>query len=85
MKIAIFSDVHGNLPALEKFLSMVNGKVDGYLCLGDVVNYGPWSNECLELVLNLPNLSIVRGNHEDLFIDSAHLKNEVELVRKFTL
>lgn len=67
MLLAVFSDVHGNLPALELMLADA-GAVDGYVCLGDNVNYGPWSNECVDLVESLPNLVSLRGNHEDYFL-----------------
>lgn len=67
MRLAVFSDVHGNLPALELMLADV-GAVDGYVCLGDVVNYGPWSNECVDLVTSLPNVVWVQGNHELDFV-----------------
>lgn len=63
----VFSDVHGNLPALELALKDA-GRVDGYICLGDIVDYGPWANECVDLVTSLPNTTVVRGNHEDYFL-----------------
>ena len=66
MKLAIFSDVHGNLPALQKMLDDA-GNVDGYICLGDVVNYGPWSEECVDLILSLPDHTYIEGNHEEYF------------------
>ena len=43
MKSAIISDIHGNLPALEKLIKNTQF-VDRYVILGDVVNYGTWSN-----------------------------------------
>lgn len=67
MKVLIYSDVHGNLVAFEKMLA-VEGKCDQYICLGDLVNYGPWSNECLELAISLPNSQFIMGNHEEAFI-----------------
>ena len=67
MKIAFLSDIHGNLPALEIAIKEA-GDVDGYIVLGDVVNYGPWSNECVEILENLQNCKNIRGNHEDYFI-----------------
>lgn len=67
MKIAFFSDIHGNLPALKTAINEV-GKVDGYIILGDVVNYGPWSNECVQVLDSLSNCIKIRGNHEDYFI-----------------
>jgi predicted phosphodiesterase len=63
VRLAVFADVHGNLPALEAMLTDV-GSADGYICVGDIVNYGPWSDECVELVLSLPNVEVVEGNHE---------------------
>lgn len=67
MKIAIFSDVHGNLPALELALHDA-GKADKYFFLGDVVNYGPWSNECVQLIAGIKNSIKILGNHETYFI-----------------
>lgn len=67
MKIAIFSDIHGNLPAFEAMLKDA-GTVDQYISLGDVVNYGPWNNECVQLLMSLDNCIRLRGNHDDYFI-----------------
>src|ERR1039458_6931233 len=68
MIVALFSDVHGNLPALELFLSKMEGVADRFICLGDVVDYGPWNDECLERIAQLPNVSMPEGNHERLFL-----------------
>ena len=70
MKFAFLSDIHGNLPALEIALKE-SGKVDGYFILGDVVNYGPWSNECVQLINTLPNCIKILGNHEEYFISGT--------------
>jgi len=67
LKVAFLSDIHGNLPALEIAIKDV-GEVDGYFVLGDVVNYGPWSNECVEMLEDLQNCKKIRGNHEHYFI-----------------
>lgn len=46
MKVAILSDVHGNLRALENVLnSNIFKTVDKIILLGDLVDYGPHSNE----------------------------------------
>lgn len=71
MRILIYSDVHGNLPAFETMISLEDN-VSRYICLGDLVNYGPWSNECVELALSLPNSTIIKGNHEEDFIKGAY-------------
>jgi len=67
LKFAFFSDIHGNLPALEIAIKE-SGRVDGYIILGDVVNYGPWSNECVQLINSLPDCTRILGNHEEYFI-----------------
>jgi predicted phosphodiesterase len=83
MMIAIFSDVHGNLPALERFVEKTRRVADSYICLGDVVNYGPWNDECLELVHSLPGITFIEGNHERLFLGTEPVEQEAELVRQF--
>lgn len=51
MRIAVFSDVHANLPALEAALKFIRHlAVDEVLCLGDLVGYGPHPREVIELV-----------------------------------
>jgi len=79
MKVAIFGDTHGNLPALEKMLADA-GRVDKYICLGDTVNYGPWSNECVDIIFSLPNCSVIEGNHETYFRNKAYESPNVSKV-----
>jgi predicted phosphodiesterase len=83
LRVAVFSDVHGNLPALEAFIEETRDEVDAYVCLGDIVNYGPWSNECLDLVAILPNVVVLEGNHERLFLGSEDICHEIPLVQRF--
>ncbi|MGD9519755.1 MAG: metallophosphoesterase [Armatimonadota bacterium] len=65
MRYGVISDVHSNLPALEAVLeALAEDGVDGYLCLGDVVGYGPFPNECCERLREL-NCVFVRGNHDE--------------------
>lgn len=64
MKIAIFSDIHGNLEALEAVLNhMESQNVDEYVCLGDIIGYGANPNECTDLVREKCKY-IVAGNHD---------------------
>lgn len=81
MKYLILSDIHGNLPALE---SVIKKEIDvqGYINLGDVVNYGPWSNECIDLLDSLTNTINILGNHEEYFIKGRFNLNN-KLVDKF--
>lgn len=83
MRIAIFSDVHGNLPALQAFVDHTAREVGAYVCLGDIVNYGPWNDACLELVFSLPNIVVVEGNHERLFLGCEDISHEIPLVQDF--
>ena len=49
--IALFSDVHANLPALEAVLDDIERRgPDMAFCLGDLVGYAPWPNEVVEAV-----------------------------------
>jgi predicted phosphodiesterase len=59
--IAVISDVHGNVEALDAVLSDA-GAVDAYWFLGDLVAHGPRPAECVRRVRALPGLVAVRGN-----------------------
>jgi diadenosine tetraphosphatase ApaH/serine/threonine PP2A family protein phosphatase len=64
MQLAILSDVHGNLQALERVLADADArKPDAMVCLGDFVGYGASPNECIETLR--PRIeSAVAGNHD---------------------
>jgi predicted phosphodiesterase len=63
-RIAILSDIHGNLPALEAVLRDVETqKPDRIVCLGDTVGYGPFPRECFARVHEIADL-VLSGNHE---------------------
>ncbi|WP_457573666.1 metallophosphoesterase family protein [Desulfolithobacter sp.] len=65
MRLAIFSDIHANLEALQAVLDDAAGRhVHRYFCLGDIVGYGPDPNGCIELVRSLPRFNCVLGNHD---------------------
>ena len=64
MRVAVISDIHGNLHALEAVLADVRSQApDETWCLGDVVGYGPSPNECCDLVRESASLALV-GNHD---------------------
>ena len=51
MRIAVISDIHSNLHALEAVLADIDAATpDEIWCLGDVVGYGPRPNECADIV-----------------------------------
>ena len=65
MRIAIFSDVHANLPALEAVLADIDAAgVEARYALGDLVGYAPWPNEVLERLAS-EGFPIVMGNYDD--------------------
>ena len=64
MRVAVVSDIHGNLHALKAVLAdIVRDGADEVWCLGDVVGYGPRPNECCDLVRSRAALSLC-GNHD---------------------
>jgi putative phosphoesterase len=65
VKVALFSDVHSNLPALEAVLADIAAVgVDARYTLGDLVGYAPWPNEVLER-LAAERIPGVMGNYDD--------------------
>lgn len=61
---AVFSDVHGNLPALEAVLADVRHRgIADVLCLGDLVGYGPFPNEVAALVRER-GIPCLMGNYD---------------------
>jgi diadenosine tetraphosphatase ApaH/serine/threonine PP2A family protein phosphatase len=64
MRIALLSDVHGNLPAFEAVLRDVDGQaVEEIWCLGDLVGYGAQPDGCVQLARDRCELSLA-GNHD---------------------
>jgi len=64
VRIAVFSDIHANLHALEAVLADIDRESVAELwCLGDLVGYGPRPNECIDLVRERATLSLC-GNHD---------------------
>ncbi len=65
MRIAIFSDVHGNLPALDAVLTDVRSQQpDAVYCLGDLVGYAPFPNEVVERIRH-EAIPTIMGNYDD--------------------
>jgi predicted phosphodiesterase len=64
LRYGVIADVHGNLHALESALDVLSqAHVDRYLCLGDLVGYGPFPNECVRRMAEL-DVVAVAGNHD---------------------
>lgn len=64
MRIALFSDVHANLPALEAcFKSIEEQLPDAIYCLGDLVGYNIWPNEVINEVRKR-HIPAIAGNYD---------------------
>ncbi len=75
MRTAIISDIHGNLAALEAVLHNIDGSgVEQVHCLGDVVGYGPFPNECVALVRQRCSL-VIKGNHDSGLIGETAIQD----------
>ena len=68
MKIAVLTDAHGNLPALQVALRAIRREgTDAIFHTGDAIGIGPFPAECLELLLSTPRMNLIRGNHDSYF------------------
>ena len=64
MKIALFSDIHANLPALEAFFKDVDSRQpDAIYCLGDLVGYNIWPNEVIREIRQR-RIPTIAGNYD---------------------
>jgi len=64
MKIALFSDIHANLPALEAVLADIDQQaVDAVYCLGDLVGYNVWPNEVINTIRQR-GIPTIAGNYD---------------------
>ena len=64
MRVAVVSDIHGNLQALEAVLGSIDQDApDAIWCLGDLVGYGPRPNRCCALVAERADVCLI-GNHD---------------------
>lgn len=78
MKVGICSDIHSNKPALEAVLNDMDANdVDVKVCLGDIVGYNAWPQECVELVQNNFDYT-VQGNHDrNVRTPDKYVQNEM--------
>lgn len=85
MRIGVIADVHANLLALEAVFAEAEALgVDEWICLGDLVGYGPQPRECLERCAERGVRSIV-GNHEArlLGLPTARFNDMAEAAIRF--
>ncbi len=65
MRYGVFSDIHSNLEALDAVLAAFRKeRIQSFLCLGDIVGYGPNPNECVERICALKKFQATGGSHD---------------------
>ena len=78
MKIAVISDIHGNLEALKSVIDDIkNEGCEKIFCLGDLAMAGPMPKETIDYVRNLDkefDFEIIQGNTDEMI---AHASNEI--------
>ena len=80
MRLAIISDIHSNLPALQIVLEQIEKEgVDRILCAGDIVGYGPYPNEVIERLKKI-ELTTILGNHDRAVLsrDSSNMNIQAQ-------
>lgn len=71
MRLAVISDIHGNLYSLMKVLEDIDSEgVDTVICLGDLVGYGPHPNEVIALIKR-KGILCLKGNYDASVVDNA--------------
>ncbi len=81
-RIAIISDIHGNLEALTTVLNDIEKRnIKTIYCLGDIIAKGTHSKECLNLIREKCQI-VVRGNCDEVFSTEHNLENVDEVLQK---
>ncbi len=82
MIVALISDLHGNLPAFKAVLRDAGrAKAEQIWCLGDLVGYAPFPNECIELTQKKVSACVV-GNYDQKVIRFKQKRNEWKTSKK---
>ena len=74
MRLAVVSDIHGNMDAFECVLNDIDqSSVDAVVSLGDNIGYGPQPNDVIKAI-RARHIPSIMGNHELAAIDSQYLE-----------
>lgn len=86
MKLALISDIHGNLEALEAVLADIEAVGPDHLaCIGDIVGYGADPVACLDRIRDIAPRVVVQGNHDVYATDERDLSRFNPLAAQATL
>lgn len=76
-KIAVISDIHGNIPALEAVFNDIRSRgIQKIICLGDLVGKGPNANIAVDMIRQNCEV-VIRGNWDDFITEPS----EEEMIR----
>lgn len=87
MRVALFSDIHGNIMGLEAILARLDqlGGADLIFALGDFLAVGPGADDLIDL-LRSRHVRMVRGNWDEIFVDpAAYIEKMQPEARPFVL
>lgn len=75
MRRFVIGDIHGNYLALLELLNTINFDYDNdmLISLGDIVDGWPQTFECIELLMKIKNLILIKGNHDEWFINHSKI------------
>lgn len=69
-RLLVVGDIHGRYDLLKKAIAQLNITAeDTFLSVGDLIDRGPNSKECLDYFLTQPNRHFIIGNHEQMMLD----------------
>lgn len=77
-RIALITDIHGNLEGLEAILEDIKKQdVDDIICLGDTIDIGPNSKECIDMLID-NDIKMILGNHELYLLRGTDIEPSIE-------
>ncbi|WP_338560589.1 metallophosphoesterase family protein [Acinetobacter sp. KS-LM10] len=83
MKVALISDIHSNIFALNAVYADLNKEgIDFILVAGDLIGYYYWPKEVVKLLRNDNRVICIRGNHENILLETLLSKEKAEFYRK---
>jgi diadenosine tetraphosphatase ApaH/serine/threonine PP2A family protein phosphatase len=85
MRVVVFSDIHANVIALQRVLEEVDRlQPDAIWCLGDTVGYGPYPQECVDIIRERADVCLA-GNHDLAVLDKIDLNDFNPVAREAAL
>ena len=74
MRIAVISDIHGNMDAFESVLDdIASQEIENIFCLGDSIGYGPEPDRVINYLMK-NSIPSVMGNHDNAMAHPEHMK-----------